>query len=64
MAVSIKDRESNPFQLVIVVSNLLSKGLNTSFKLRVNNEKNIKFESNQSNIDFEIIDSENIIFNN
>ena len=37
---------------------------NTNFKLHINEGKNILFEDNTSNTDFQIINSENIILNN
>ncbi|MFI0429067.1 hypothetical protein [Mariniflexile sp. HMF6888] len=37
---------------------------NTGFKLHVSNGRNIKFDSNISNTDFEIIDSDNLILTN
>jgi hypothetical protein len=52
--------ESNLNQSQLIFKNCDFNTTNTNFKLYINNGKNIMFEENVSNTDFQLIDSENI----
>ncbi|WOD43369.1 right-handed parallel beta-helix repeat-containing protein [Hwangdonia lutea] len=48
----------------VTFTNCLFNTANSNFKMLIKATKNIKFESNRSNTDFQIIDSENIVLIN